>query len=83
MAYRPSSEEIASPEPIHEILLSMEPDELRALFRHLRDTYDLLHQEAATGVLVAPPSDSPAPSTMRAVAICRDVAELLDTTADT
>ena len=45
MAYRPSSEEFASPEPIHEILLSMEPNELRALSRHLRDTYDLLHQE--------------------------------------
>lgn len=82
MPPRPPSDELDSPGSIQEILLSMDCDDLQALSAQLRKSYDLLYEETTTGVVVAPPSDSPAPQTVRASIICRDIAELLDTTAD-
>lgn len=82
MSDGPPSDELDSPESIQEILLSMDCDDLQALSAQLRESYDLLYEETTTGVVVAPPSDSPAPCTVRAAVICRDIAALLDTSAD-
>lgn len=60
----------------------MNPNDLHTLSEQLRESYDLLYEETSDGVVIVPPSDSPAPRTVRASIICRDLAELLDTTAD-
>lgn len=80
MSYRPSSDELDSPESIQEILLSMDCDDLQTLSAQLRESYDLLYEETSNSVVIATPSDSPAPQTVRASIICRDIAELLNTT---
>lgn len=79
----PPSVELESPQSIQKILRSMDPDELRTLSHHLRESYELIYEESIAGVVVAPSSDSPTSNTVRAVIICRDIAALLETTANT
>lgn len=81
MPQGPLSVELESPQSIQEILLFMDPDELRIVSQSLRGSYDLIYEETTAGVVIAPPSDSPASSTVRAVTICRDIAAILETTA--
>lgn len=79
MSPEPPSVELESPESIQAILRSMNPDELRTLSHSLRASYELIYEETTDGVVIAPPADSLAPSTVRAVIICRDIAALLET----
>ncbi len=83
MPQGPSSGELEAPQPIQETLLSMDADELRSVSQHLRESYDLIYEETSEGVIIAPPSDSSASSTIRAVVICRDIAALLETSGGT
>lgn len=78
----PPSTELDSPEPIQEILLSMDPDALHALSQQLRDSHDLVYEKTAASVVIAPPSNSPPSRAVRASVVCRDIAELLETAAD-
>lgn len=73
-----SSPDLTAPESIQEILLAMDRQELQALSQRLRAEHDLVFAEATNGTLVAPPSDLPPESSVRASVICRDIAELLD-----
>lgn len=81
MSQEPPSGELEAPQPIQELLLSMDADELRGVSQYLRESYDLIYEETTDGVIIAPPSNSPASSTVRAVVICRDIAALLETSA--
>lgn len=81
MSHEPPSGELESPQSIQEILRSMDPDELRTHSHHLRESYELIYEEPTDGVVIALPSASPSPSTLRAVIICRDIAALLETAA--
>lgn len=83
MSQGPSSGELEAPQPIQEILLSMDAPELRSVSQRLRESYDLIYEETSEGIIIAPPSDSPASSTVRAVVICRDIAALLETSGGT
>lgn len=83
MSYRRPSDELESPESIQEVLLAMNPNDLPTLLEQLRESYDLIYEETSEGVIIAPPSDSPTSSTVRAVVICRDIAALLDTSGGT
>ncbi|WP_122091243.1 hypothetical protein [Halalkalicoccus subterraneus] len=77
MAGDTSSPDLTAPESIQEILLAMDQRELQALSKRLRAEHDLVFAETTSGTLVAPPSDSPSESSVRASVICRDIAELL------
>lgn len=79
MTADPPSADLTAPEPIQEILLTMDRDELQTLSRRLRSEHELVFAEATAGTLIAPPSDSPTDSSVRASVICHDIAELLDT----
>lgn len=81
MSQGPPSGELEAPQSIQELLLSMDADELRGVSQHFRKSHNLIYEETAEGVIIAPPSDAPASSTVRAVVICRDVAALLETNA--
>lgn len=78
MPQGPPSVELEAPQSIQEILLSMDSDELRSVSQNLRESYDLIYEETADGIVIAPSSDSPASSTVRVVVICRDIAALLE-----
>lgn len=79
MTVDPSSSDLAAPESVQEILLTMDRSELLALSRRLRSEHELVFAESAAGTLIAPSSDHPEDSNVRASVICRDIAELLDT----
>ena len=83
MSQGPPSVELEAPQSIQGILLSMDVDELRKVSHDLRKSSDLIYEETTEGVIIAPPSNSPASSTVRAVVICRDIAALLDSNVGT
>lgn len=72
-----STTDLTAPEPIQEILLTMNDEELQVLSQDLRDEYELIHAEAADGSLFAPSSHPPSPAAVRAAGLCRDIADIL------